>query len=125
MTVDHGVAVRQVLRDKFSPLQRPPLSFLQNTVVNIVYILYSPSLDLYYVGETEDIEVRQTQHNVHTFRGAFTSRAADWELKATLECRDRVHARLVEAHIKRQKRRAFIERLISEEELRSWLISKF
>ena len=40
------------------------------------YILYSPSLDRFYVGHTEDLAERLVFHRKHTTR--FTSRADDW-----------------------------------------------
>lgn len=90
-----------------------------------VYILYSKQLDRYYVGETENVDVRVDQHNAHLFRGAFTKQATDWALCTTSECRDRVHARAVEAYIKARKRRAYIEHVIADADLRIRLAKKF
>ena len=66
-------------------------------MVHWVYILYSRQLDLFYVGETDDTELRLRQHNDHFFPEAFTVRASDWVLHATLRCRDRSHARAIES----------------------------
>ncbi|NGX84504.1 GIY-YIG nuclease family protein [Aequorivita sp. KMM 9714] len=44
-----------------------------------VYILYSQTLDKYYVGSTEDVSHRLREH-LWNHKG-FTSRAKDWELK--------------------------------------------
>ncbi|WP_353963221.1 GIY-YIG nuclease family protein, partial [Aequorivita sediminis] len=44
-----------------------------------VYILYSHTLDRYYVGSTEDISHRLREH-LWNHKG-FTSKAKDWELK--------------------------------------------
>ena len=88
-----------------------------------VYILYSPSADRYYVGESADVIVRLDQHNTHFFRQGFTRIASDWRIVAQLECADRSHARRVEAYIKRQKKRSFIERVVKEEALREWFVA--
>ena len=43
-----------------------------------LYILYSSKLDRFYVGHTENIELRLIQHNNGI--SAFTSKANDWTL---------------------------------------------
>ena len=91
--------------------------------MHVVYVIFSPSLDRYYVGEAEDLGMRLSQHNDHHYKGSFTVRASDWEVRTSLSCRDRSHARLVEAYIKRQRKRSFIERLIAEAGLREWLLA--
>ena len=75
-----------------------------------VYIIYSKRLDKYYVGYTEDILVRLTQHN--TGISTFTSKATDWELKYKEEFIDRNNAYKRESEIKRKKSRKYIEWLI-------------
>jgi putative endonuclease len=46
-----------------------------------IYILYSKSLDKYYIGSTEDVLKRLKKH-LENHKG-FTSKAKDWELKYT------------------------------------------
>ncbi|MCG2420614.1 GIY-YIG nuclease family protein, partial [Aequorivita sp. F47161] len=48
-------------------------------MIYFIYILYSESLDSYYVGATENIETRLKEH-LWKHKG-FTSKAKDWELK--------------------------------------------
>ena len=55
-----------------------------------VYIIYSPSLDKYYIGYTIGIEKRLAEHNSGI--STFTSKATDWELKWTKEIESRVEA---------------------------------
>ena len=76
-----------------------------------VYIIYSLTLDKYYVGYTEDIAQRLQQHNEGISK--FTSKARDWILKYTVvyESRELAHQR--ELEIKRKKSRKYIEWLIS------------
>jgi len=45
-----------------------------------VYILHSPSSNIYYVGSTDDVERRLIEHN-HLSENAFTSKHRPWELK--------------------------------------------
>jgi putative endonuclease len=75
------------------------------------YILYSKTLDKYYIGETEDIEKRMVLHNSAFFGGSYTSRSDDWTIYLTIECISRQQAREIESHIKSMKSRAYIESL--------------
>lgn len=77
------------------------------------YIIYSPSLDKYYVGE--DLTLRISQHKSSTFKGAFTTIAKDWELYLEIRCEDISEARKLESFIKRMKSRKFIERIKNDE----------
>jgi putative endonuclease len=76
-----------------------------------VYIIYSFSLDKYYIGYTEDVAQRLQQHNKGI--SGFTSIASDWVLKytAAFESRELAHQR--ELEIKRKKSRKYIEWLIN------------
>ena len=76
-----------------------------------VYIIYSRSLDKYYIGYTIDLEKRLTEHN--TGISVFTSKAKDWELKWTKTFESRNDAMKEEKRIKTKKSRKYIEWLIS------------
>jgi putative endonuclease len=75
-----------------------------------VYIIFSANLNKYYVGYTEDIELRLTQHNKGF--STYTSKANDWKLKHTEIFNTRAEAMQREKYIKAQKSRKFIEALI-------------
>jgi putative endonuclease len=90
--------------------------------MHFVYIVYSLSSDTYYVGETTDVELRLQQHRNSFFKNAYTSKAQDWELKLTLTFKSIEEARTAEKFIKQMKSRAFIERLLVEND---WLVEKF
>ncbi len=47
---------------------------------NYVYILYSKSIDKYYIGEDKDIQERIEQHNLGFYNKAFTKQVSDWTL---------------------------------------------
>ena len=49
----------------------------------VLYILYSERLDHYYVGYTNDIERRLSEHNRR--KGKYTDRGIPWELVYTEE----------------------------------------
>jgi putative endonuclease len=84
-------------------------------VLFYIYILYSPSSDIYYVGYSEDVPRRLEQHN-NPLRSKFTSKHIPWVLKIHFEVADtRSGAVIAEKHIKRQKSRKYIELLISNE----------
>jgi putative endonuclease len=76
-----------------------------------VYILYSKTLDRFYVGQTENLDNRIFRH---TNSGSKSTKAADdWELKYKEECNTRSEAVQREAEIKKKKSRKYIEWLIS------------
>jgi len=89
------------------------------------YIIKSASSGDFYVGETEDPHTRLAQNNQAVYKGAFTSRHTDWQLVAVFACRDRAHARKVEAHIKKMRSRTYIENLIKFSEMREKMIAKY
>ena len=76
-----------------------------------LYILYSTTLDKYYVGSTTDIYRRLIEHN----RGKekFTKTGMPWELVYKEEFLALTDARRRETFIKKQKSRKYILQLIS------------
>ena len=90
-----------------------------------VYILYSPGLDRYYVGQTEDPEKRLEEHNTGFYSGSFTSRATDWEYYLKIVCPTRHSAIKVERHIKAMRNRRYIEMLKRKPEKIELLVFQF
>jgi len=76
-----------------------------------VYIIYSKKLDRYYVGHTEDLDVRLIQHN--SGFSTFTAKATNWVLVYKHEFETREEARGREFEIKKKKSRKYIEWIIS------------
>ncbi len=76
------------------------------------YILYSPNLNRYYVGSTENLERRIIQHNEGF--SSFTSKANDWVIKYSLKFNSRNEALKWEAFIKKKKSRKYIEFLFAQ-----------
>ncbi len=86
-----------------------------------LYILYSSSINKYYIGETVNVSERLVQHNLGYFKGSYTKRASDWELKLVLNFDSIEQSRAAEAFIKRMNSSKFIERLLFDSD---WLIEK-
>jgi putative endonuclease len=79
-----------------------------------VYILYSPSLDKFYIGHTKNLEDTLRRHNTHRSRlRKFTKRASDWKLVYFEIFEEKTKAIKMEKEIKRKKSRNYIEKLIS------------
>jgi putative endonuclease len=76
-----------------------------------VYIIFSPSLDKYYIGHTQNIDLRLQQHN--NGLSDYTAKASDWVLKYTELFTTRYAASRREREIKTKKSRKYIEFLIN------------
>lgn len=74
------------------------------------YILYSESLNKYYIGYTSDLEERVARHN----RGGekFTSKGQPWKLVYSEEYDSKELAHKRERQIKKWKSKVMIEKLI-------------
>ena len=87
-----------------------------------IYILHSSKSNIYYVGYTDNIERRISEHN-NPQRTKFTSKHLPWQLKCCFEVSDsRSGAMKVEKYIKKQKSRAYVERLINDSKERLKLL---
>jgi putative endonuclease len=76
-----------------------------------LYIIYSFSIDKYYIGISGDILHRLKQHNaVHK---GFTAKANDWKIMYSETFENKQLAAEREKEIKRWKSRVKIEKLIS------------
>ena len=77
-----------------------------------VYILYSASLNKYYVGSTEDVYSRLEKH-LQNHKG-FTGKAKDWILKYTETYNSKSESIKREFQIKKWKSRKMIESLVAK-----------
>ncbi len=77
----------------------------------VVYIIYSPSLDQYYIGHTENLQDRIFRHKNSGSKS--TKKANDWVLKFTEEFAVKSEAIKRELEIKSKKSRKYIEGLVS------------
>ena len=77
-----------------------------------LYILYSKIVDRYYVGYTNDIERRLTEHN--RIKGKFTDVGIPWILVYSEYFASKKEAMNREKFIKSRKSRTLIDDLISQ-----------
>ena len=76
----------------------------------ILYILYSPHLDQYYVGHTQNLEDRLFRHNNSGSKS--TKKTNDWKVMYTENYEFKNDACKREIEIKKKKSRRYIEILI-------------
>jgi len=76
-----------------------------------LYILYSKSLDRYYVGYTNDLERRIDEHNRK--KGKFTDTGIPWKLVHTELYSTKKEAMAREKYIKSRKSKSFILEIIN------------
>lgn len=74
------------------------------------YIIYSSKIDKYYIGYTQDLELRLTRHNEGW--GKFSSRGIPWKLVYYESFNTKSEAIKRENEIKKKKSRKYIEKLI-------------
>ena len=89
------------------------------------YILYSPSIDRFYIGSCTDFELRLKRHFEKTFDKAFTRQANDWETFIKIDNLDMQLARKIESHVKKMKSKQYIKNLVKHPEIISNLIEKY
>jgi len=92
--------------------------------MHYLYIIYSSSLNKYYVGETPNIDIRLQQHNNHYFKTNFTRSAGDWTLKLSYKCDNKKQAVFLEKFTKRMKSKVFIEKIIRNQNILSDILIK-
>ena len=77
-----------------------------------VYVLYSGSIDSYYVGETSDLADRLYRHNNSGSKS--TKKASDWQIVYTEAFATRSESVRREREIKAKKSRRYLEYLIGK-----------
>jgi putative endonuclease len=75
-----------------------------------VYLLHSEKLRRFYIGFTEDLELRLWFHE-HAEGRKFTAKAKDWKLFLVIHCESRSQGLAIEQHIKRMKSSVYIQNL--------------
>jgi putative endonuclease len=83
--------------------------------MHFVYILRSDSANRFYIGETEDVNLRVSIHNTGSFKNSSTKIANDWQLVKQIEVKDRVAARIIERYLKSMKSSIFLLKLVHDE----------
>ncbi len=93
----------------------------------ICYIIYSQTIDRYYIGASqEEIEGRLDKHNKQSYGTKhFTSQTNDWQQYLVIDCESMKQALKIEKHIKRMKSRVYIQNLIKHPGIVKKLLSKY
>ena len=92
--------------------------------MHYLYIIYSPKVNKFYVGETDNIALRLLKHNNHSYEGSFTKIAEDWEVVLSFECSSKSQSLSLEKFIKRMKSKRFIQKIIENPKILDEIISK-
>ena len=79
--------------------------------MHYLYILFSASLNKYYIGHTSNLEERLQKHL--SDHNGFTAKAKDWTIVYTETFGEKQSAAVREKQIKLWKSRKMIEKLIS------------
>ena len=80
-------------------------------MIYTVYILYSDKIRKFYIGYTNDLERRLSEHNRR--KGKFTDSGIPWVVKYTEVFLSKEEAQKREAFLKSRKSRLYIENLIA------------
>jgi len=68
--------------------------------MNVVYILFSTSINKYYCGQTANLQERLERHN--SGRSKFTKSGVPWKLVHSISCSNRSEAIRLESKIKKR-----------------------
>ena len=79
-----------------------------------IYILFSVSSEISYIGYSENPWERLLQHNTKE-EGTFSSKHKPWTLKAVFETPSKAEAISIEKFIKKQKSKKLISKLIDQD----------
>ena len=90
----------------------------------VVYILFSKSVNGYYVGYSTGFDERLRLHNDKVFDRSYTRRADDWVLYYKIICNTAAQARRIESHIKRMKWMKYIDNMLLCPEISNRLLEK-
>ena len=93
--------------------------------MHFVYVLYSHSIDRFYIGETHDVQLRLHKHNMDFYDNKWSARGKPWDLFFTIQCHDKSQAKQVEAHIKRMKSKTYIRNLKLYPQITERLLAKY
>ena len=99
--------------------------FIPAIMTHFVYIIYSQSINRFYIGESMNPDVRLQQHKSHFYKNSSTKIADDWELFLVIECNSKKQAIKLERFIKKMKNRKFYLKLKENPKIVEDLLEKF
>jgi putative endonuclease len=89
-----------------------------------IYILYSKKLDRYYVGTTDDVVKRLSEHNSGLYDRSFTAKGIPWDLRLSFECETSEKAYFLERFLKGMNSRIFLEKVVADSNILLDVLSK-
>ncbi len=97
-------------------------SHIDKKMNHFVYILFSKSLNKFYIGESSFPGQRVKEHNDGKYGKSFTKQVNDWEIYLLIELENRNRALIIERKIKSMKSSKYIENLKKYPEIMEKLI---
>ncbi len=76
-----------------------------------VNILYSKSIDKFYIGSCVNLDERLNEHTTKKYSGSYTAKVDDWVLFYFITELEYKQARKIEGHIKGMKSKKYINDL--------------
>ena len=89
------------------------------------YILYSKTIDKYYIGSCLEINERLELHSLWFYYKSYTSKAKDWVLFFEIDGLTQNQALQIEKHIKKMKSRIYFQNLKKHVEISQKLKIRF
>jgi putative endonuclease len=83
-------------------------SLIFSGMAHFVYILYAEQHDKYYIGQTDDLEMRLQRHNEFEASQSYTSKYRPWALKIFFKAETRSDAVKIERKLKALKSKKMI-----------------
>ena len=84
--------------------------------MHFLYIIYSPTADKFYTGETNDVPERLKLHNSFKALKKVTGAASDWKLKLIYKCGNKEEAIYLKNYLK-VKNVQFIEEVVEHPQI--------
>ena len=95
-------------------------------MAHITYILYSESLDRFYIGSSsESIDVRLDRHNSRYYDNSWSIRGIPWTIFLVIDCASQSQAHGIESHIERMKSKVYVRNLVVHPEMIDKLKQKY
>jgi len=99
--------------------------FIPAKMTHFVYIIYSQSINQFYIGESINPIERLKQHKSGFYKNSSTKTADDWELFLSIECTSKKQAIKFERFIKNMKNRKFYLKLKENPKIVEELLLRF
>jgi putative endonuclease len=94
--------------------------------VRKVFVFYSPSLDEFYFGESEDHQIKLIKLNSGFYDVInIVPKATDWEVKIVIDCNSRCQAIKVLKHLSTNSNRSYINNLANHAVMVQRLLERF